>query len=663
MSAVFLKILNMAIAAGWLILAVLVLRLLLRKAPKWIICLLWAVAAVRLICPFSFESILSLIPNSETVPENIGLMPQPAVDTGIPAINEAVNPVITDSFAPDPQMVTSVNPLQAAVGIASFVWVIGIAAMLLYALISYLKLKKTVAAAVPAGEGVMACDELRSPFILGLIKPVIYVPSSMDGQTLEYVLDHEKAHLKRRDHLWKPLGFLLLAVYWFNPLCWIAYILLCRDIEAACDEKVIRFMDRDAVAAYSQALLDCSFPRRRIAACPLAFGEVGVKERVKSVLNYKKPAFWIILLAVIACIAVAVCFLTNPKKEEPSPFTPRTFTATVTRIESSLFYVRPDNGMPELLSSKCFEVPMDKLSQAEDIQLTIGDHVEISYNGEVLEVSPARLGKVDQVKVILREVSELKFENEHAFYFSKDPITGTNDFLPNTLLYPYVFFNRRGSGDYSGEWHTCRDVGISFGLSGMYTVNGDRIRAVEGGGIVPLHEDRFIEFRILSETEIMVMKIADGLFSAYGAEPWLAEGDILAWSGRDYPEEEVIPAGEQTDEIDLAILRERCPEYFDLPVENGLEVVICKFSEGSDSYRCVILPAAERTREELLLEVLEFRYSCSMDEMRQILSTYDIPEEMIKVTPYQHPVSSYYWPDAALEGEAERLKSMLLGDR
>ena len=310
MSAVFLKIVNMSITASWLILAVVLVRLLLKKAPKWIRCLLWGLVAIRLVCPFSFGSVFSLIPSSETIPANITVQQEPAINSGITVVNEFINPVIAESFTPAPT--DSVNPLQIIIPVAASVWIFGIVIMLAYALISCSKLKKTVSVCVPVGERIFACDEVKAPFILGVFRPVIYVPSSLNGETLDLVIRHESAHLQRRDHWWKPLGFLLLSVYWFNPLCWIAYILLCRDIEMACDEKVIRDMDKDDMAAYSQALLDCSFPRKRIAACPLAFGEVGVKERVKGVLNYKKPAFWIILIAIIACIVLAVCLMTDP---------------------------------------------------------------------------------------------------------------------------------------------------------------------------------------------------------------------------------------------------------------------------------------------------------------------------------------------------------------
>ena len=310
MSDVFLKLVNLSIAASWLILAVILVRFLLKKAPKWISCVLWALVAFRLVCPFSLESALSLIPSSETI-NTSHYTARPYIQSGIDIIDNTANSYLGSHYFEGVTVAPNDSPLNP-INVISTIWIIGIAVMLLYALISYIRLKKSVGVSIPVKDNIFACDEVKSPFILGIIKPLIYVPSSMEGETLDYVITHEMTHIKRRDHWWKPFGFLLLAVYWFNPLCWLAYILLCRDIEMACDEKVIRDLDNDRKAAYSQALLDCSFPRRSIAACPLAFGEVGVKERVKSVLNYKKPAFWIIAVAVVACIITAVCFLTNP---------------------------------------------------------------------------------------------------------------------------------------------------------------------------------------------------------------------------------------------------------------------------------------------------------------------------------------------------------------
>ncbi len=318
MEALFLDVFNMSIAASWLVAAVLVLRLFMKKAPKWTVVLLWGIVALRLVFPFSIESALSLIPSKETIPPEIVFSPAPEIDTGIPPLNDAINPVITESFAPAPM--TSMNPLQFWIPVFSVIWVLGIAAMLIYTAISYYKLRKRVSTAVILRDNIYQSENAGSPFVLGIFFPKIYIPFGIDEITLSHVIAHEKAHIARKDHWWKPLGFAILTVYWFNPILWVAYILLCKDIELACDEKVISELGEEGRADYSQAILSCSINRKTIAACPVAFGEVGVKERVKSVLNYKKPAFWVILLAVIACIALSVCFLTDPKDGEESVF-------------------------------------------------------------------------------------------------------------------------------------------------------------------------------------------------------------------------------------------------------------------------------------------------------------------------------------------------------
>lgn len=310
MSQVFLKIVNMSISAGYLVLAVLLLRLALKKAPKWVRVLLWGMVAVRLICPFTLESVFSLIPSPEVISPEIMLDRTPEIYTGIPAVNHAINPIIAQSFTPNP--LSSANPLQIWIPVAAATWLAGVALMLGYTAISYLVLRRKLRTAVRLDNCIFQSENASSPFVLGVLRPRIYLPFQMAEGDLSYVIAHEQAHIRRKDHLWKPLGFVLLAIHWFNPLMWLGYILLCRDIELACDEKVIREMDSETKADYTQALVSCSVSRRSIAACPLAFGEVGVKARVKSVLHYKKPAFWLIVLSVVACIAVAICFLTDP---------------------------------------------------------------------------------------------------------------------------------------------------------------------------------------------------------------------------------------------------------------------------------------------------------------------------------------------------------------
>ncbi len=314
MSVIFLKLLNLSISASWLVLVVLVLRLVLKRAPKWVDVLLWGMVALRLMLPFSIESALSLIPSAETLsPEVVRFDPAPTITSGVELIDNAVNPSLSESFAAAP--LASVNPLYVWTYLAGWVWLIGLAAMLLYALVSYLRLRRRVSASIPLRENIYVCDEVASPFILGILRPRIYLPSALDEAQRGSVLSHERAHLARRDHWWKPLGFALLAVYWFNPLLWLAYTLLCRDIELACDERVLCGMDAGQVKDYSSALLACSVPRRMLAACPLAFGEVGVGARVKNALRYKKPAFWVVAASVAVCVVVAVCFLTNPRTD------------------------------------------------------------------------------------------------------------------------------------------------------------------------------------------------------------------------------------------------------------------------------------------------------------------------------------------------------------
>lgn len=313
MSELFLNIFNTGIMAGWLVLAVVATRILLKKAPAWVKCALWVIVALRLVWPFEIESILSLIPSTQTLPPAELYNYAPQVHTGISFANTAINPVFTQVFASEPA--NSVNPLQVAVAIASVIWVIGMVAMVLYAAISYLRLRRRVRVSMPVGENVYLCDHISSPFILGVFRPRIYLPSDLPQEKWESILAHERAHLARRDHWWKLLGFVLLTVFWFHPLLWLAYILLCRDVELACDEKVIASLSTEEKQAYSEVLLECSVPKRWVTACPLAFGETGVKQRIKAVLHYKKPALWIIIAALIVGSVLAMCFLTEPKAD------------------------------------------------------------------------------------------------------------------------------------------------------------------------------------------------------------------------------------------------------------------------------------------------------------------------------------------------------------
>ena len=316
MDDVFLKLVNLSISASWLILAVLVLRVVLKKAPKWVMPLLWGVVALRLVCLFSIESALSLIPSAETIPSEI------VTETREPVLYEqATLDIVTNPTLPSAAEVpVGVSRQQAQVdfNIYSVLWLAGMAALLVHALVGAGKLKKKLATAILLRDNIYESEFVDSPFVFGVVKPNIYLPMHMDEGTAAYVIAHERAHLARRDHWWKVLGYLVLALHWFNPLVWVAYILFCRDIELACDEKVVKGLDGAARADYSQALLSCAAPKRAVAACPLAFGEGNIKTRVKSALHYKKPAFWVAAAAVLAVVIMAVCFLTNPKSERGS---------------------------------------------------------------------------------------------------------------------------------------------------------------------------------------------------------------------------------------------------------------------------------------------------------------------------------------------------------
>lgn len=311
MEGVFIKLLNLSIQASILIVVVLLLRFILNKSPKWMKCLLWALVAIRLVCPFSIESIFSLAPDAEVVNMD-NYVGMPNIQSEAAGTDRSVNKYVethdNEGVAVEKK---NTNPIY----FLSIIWSVGIVILAVYALGSCLKIWRRVKLSIRTTENIYICDRIDSPFIFGIIKPRIYLPSGISEEQKESVIAHEQAHIKRLDHFWKPFGFCLLTVYWFNPLCWLAYILLCRDIELACDEKVIKNMDVTQKKIYSQVLLSFSESQKQILACPLAFGEVGVKERIRSILNYKKPAFWIIAVAIVSMIVTSVLFLTSPKKK------------------------------------------------------------------------------------------------------------------------------------------------------------------------------------------------------------------------------------------------------------------------------------------------------------------------------------------------------------
>lgn len=319
MEAMFLQLVNLSMTAGWLVLAVLALRLLLRRAPKSILCAMWGLVGLRLLCPVSIESPLSLVPSAQPLPREILTAAQPEIYSGVAVIDRVVNPVLTNTLAAAPG--ESVNPAQVLAGVLPWIWLLGMVGMLGYALFTTLRLRRRVSTAVRLEQGVKQSEYVKTPFVLGLIHPTIYLPFHMESADAVHVLAHERAHIRRGDPWWKVLGFVLLAIYWFHPLMWVAYFFLCRDIEAACDEAVIRDLSQEERQGYAEALLRLSAAVPGLHACPLAFGEVDVKTRIKGVMHYKKPGFWIVTLAVLAAMVVAVCFLTSPAAEKTPEIT------------------------------------------------------------------------------------------------------------------------------------------------------------------------------------------------------------------------------------------------------------------------------------------------------------------------------------------------------
>lgn len=325
MEALFLKILSLSLGATYVAAAVIALRLLLRRTPRWIVCALWGLVAIRLLCPFTLESAVSLAPSPDLRPTQTisAVRPEPSAETPRPAAAQpapagaaqapAQTPVQAPVSASAETPAEAEAPAQGRTAVLARVWLLGVVGMLGYLIFSTLRLRRRVGVSIPLAENVRCGAFVDTPFVLGLIRPVIYLPESVSPEDMPYVLAHERAHIRRRDHWWKPLGFVLLSIYWFNPVLWLAYVLLCRDIEAACDERVIRDMAADGRRAYSTALLHCSVGRGAITACPLAFGETGVKGRIRAVANYKKPAFWAILAGIVLGIIIGVCFLTSPE--------------------------------------------------------------------------------------------------------------------------------------------------------------------------------------------------------------------------------------------------------------------------------------------------------------------------------------------------------------
>lgn len=555
MENVFLKILNMSICAGWVILAVLVLRLLLHKAPKAVRVVLWGVVGLRLVWPFSLESSLSLIPSAQTVPGDIGMAAVPAIQSGVPLLNSSINPVLAENFAATPYY--SANPMQIFQAVAALVWAGGMVVMALYALVSWLVVRHRVREAVRERENIWLCDRLGSPFILGLVFPRIYLPSDISREDMVYVLAHEQAHLKRRDHLWKPLGFALLVVHWFNPLVWLAYILLCRDIELACDEKALAQLGEEGKKPYSRALINCSVPRRMVAACPVAFGETGVKGRIKLVLHYKKPAVLLIAVAVLACVAVGVCFLTDPPKGD-----------------------------------KEISVTQADMSQPPTLQIS----------------APS----ADSVEAV-RLSYDWKIEGEQRQYLSVSPTS--YDSLPLLKMLPISYSYTKGNV-FMLNFTTEPD---------FVTMSARTLDLISAG------EDRYAHYYMWSPQ--------NGKPLAFEAQEGTYVYEVTArWDGYGKCEYIFRVDFSLPEFTELEKLWVTCPQYFQLPTDKGLEVYIWQMAKGS--YSCVLVPGSNLGYTEQ--EIYELP-ALTMEQMRLVLSTYNIDRSKIVLQPIRVLYSSYWY--------------------
>lgn len=455
----FLEIVNISITAGWIVLAVFVLRLLFRKAPKWLNCVLWGIVALRLIFPFSIESVFSLIPSAQTIDPTLPYLNEFKINSGIEPLDNAVNTQYAD-FVPMAERTVDVTIILACI------WLLGLSIMLLYALASWARLKRSLKTATKKEGNIYQSEFVQSPFVLGIIKPKIYIPYKTNEADLPLVIAHEKAHIKRLDHLIKPLGFVLLSIYWFNPLLWVAYILLCRDIEAACDERVIKQLTDEQRKDYSVALLNASISRKSIAACPLAFGETGVKERIKGVMNYKKPAFWVIIAAVVVCVIAAVCFLTNPTDTRRIDYSPNISNELDTLIRTEIINYNKGNYLDGEVSCAAFKVlATETVSKPDENGIAITVYLVSSYNeystedGKLIEMggngTPLALSFV------------VNGEDSYALYDYWEPGMGSSYIKDLQAKFPTALVNKVIDGGYSQELiDNCKAQAIAyFGLN------------------------------------------------------------------------------------------------------------------------------------------------------------------------------------------------------
>ena len=684
MAGIFLKIVNMSISACWIVLAILLFRLVLKKAPKWINCVLWGIAGLRLVMPFSFESVFSLVPSAETItkaPDS----PRPQINSGVTIIDNQINGYLQGNYF---EGVT--RPVGNFVDISTIfaiIWIVGIAALLIYTLISFLRLKRKIGTAVLLRDNIYQSEAVVSPFVLGIIKPKIYLPFNMNGQNMDHVIAHEQAHIRRKDHLWKPLGFLILTLHWFNPMVWLGYILLCRDIELACDEKVVKELNNEQRADYSQALLTCSVNRRMIAACPLAFGEVGVKDRIKSVLNYKKPAFWIIIVAVIASITVAVCFLTNPVNASiynSSYETGKCLYSYVvsadkeTKSNELVFDITSDgkvyktfgDGTTEelgvLKESDYTAADLEAAMKSQDKKLSIGsirNAYELSdciflqkSNGTVYLVQFFSDGRIMSVFKLNRiDKSDISnFSGSEKLAWNYNPSLSHTAHYTRAFAfdceYTYVdatctggeFWNLEAEGQPRGtniRFEKEKKIYWTPAEDDENPIDKSEVTLTVYNGDTKMQQHTVIfecVSRDYSTGDIYEFYLKDAMefalvYSEYGYLTFVERSSISNVGGADEPSNVITSA-------DIEQLKIKYPQFFNVSTVGGLTVYIWQMSK--DNYSCYL---ANTSMEAISDNSFAYDIGASISEMRAILTTYDIDRNDITIQPVRNPLSSYYY--------------------
>ena len=680
MADIFLKIVNMSISASWIVLAVLVLRLLLKKAPKWINGILWGIVGLRLIIPFSLESVFSLMPSGETISKAPDA-PRPHFESGVTIIDNQVNDYLGGHYY---EGVTKPTGHFADITtILAIVWMVGIVVLLAYTIISYLRVKNKIGTAVLFRDNIYQSENVISPFVLGIIKPKIYLPFNMNEQDMEHVIAHENAHIHRKDHWWKPFGFLVLTLHWFNPLMWLGYVLLCCDIELACDEKVVKEFNNEQKADYSQALLTCSVNRRIIAACPLAFGEVGVKDRVKSVLNYKKPAFWVIIVAIIASIAVAVCFLTNPKT--------KTWQSDNYTITCNVISAECDNVVYEYMYGTLnVDYPYICVNWTNNTNDTLcfGDEFIIYKNGKELKpkdeigfdaiLHVVKPGKSKSENYVLSSYDLEKgatYRLEKSFYLESNPEQKYTAFISFSVDTRFSFIGKQYAGEkivyengsFSSIIYTNDNIPqfkISEQLEFLYkaeeTLNYEW-KKIDGIQKIKLEKSNFDDL-FTNElwhdgvTAKTIRKNNLNAFSAFdlnGTKYYLLEqknGDIyIAQSNGNtsdfrwlFKMKEISKTSSaelgNNASVNLNQLKEKYPQFFNVSTDGGLTVYVWQMSK--DNYSCYL---ANTSMEAISDNSFAYDVGATIPEMRAILTTYDIDQKDITVQPVINPLSSYYY--------------------